>query len=274
MALLSFERKYRVRGGTLIGGDLFDFWVGPFYVGFFGVTAAIAALLGTLLIFAAATQGPTLNPWLISIEPPPIDAGLAAAPLNAGGYWQIITVCALIAFISWALRQVEICRKLGMGYHVPVAFSFAILAYATLVVIRPLWLGAWGHGFPYGIWTHLDWVSNTGYQYVNFHYNPLHMVAITFFFTTCLALALHGALVLSAVNVPKGTEVKSPEYEDTFFRDFIGYSIGTVGIHRLGLLLALNAGFWSAACMILAGPLYSGSFPEWWSWWRSIPIWS
>ena len=34
MALLSFERKYRVRGGTLIGGDLCDFWVGPFYVGF------------------------------------------------------------------------------------------------------------------------------------------------------------------------------------------------------------------------------------------------
>jgi photosynthetic reaction center L subunit len=33
MALLSFERKYRVRGGTLLGGDLFDFWVGPFYVG-------------------------------------------------------------------------------------------------------------------------------------------------------------------------------------------------------------------------------------------------
>ena len=52
MALLSFERKYRVRGGTLIGGDLFDFWVGPFYVGFFGVTAAIAALLGTLLILS------------------------------------------------------------------------------------------------------------------------------------------------------------------------------------------------------------------------------
>ena len=38
MAMLNFERKYRVRGGTLIGGDLFDFWIGPFYVGFFGVT--------------------------------------------------------------------------------------------------------------------------------------------------------------------------------------------------------------------------------------------
>ena len=41
MAMLSFERKYRVRGGTLIGGDLFDFWVGPFYVGFFGVTTVV-----------------------------------------------------------------------------------------------------------------------------------------------------------------------------------------------------------------------------------------
>ena len=51
MAQLSFERKYRVRGGTLVGGDLFDFWVGPFYVGFFGITTIFFALLGTILIF-------------------------------------------------------------------------------------------------------------------------------------------------------------------------------------------------------------------------------
>ena len=59
MALLSFERKYRVRGGTLIGGDLFDFWVGHFYVGFFGVITAITASLGTALIFYAASLGGT-----------------------------------------------------------------------------------------------------------------------------------------------------------------------------------------------------------------------
>jgi len=35
MAMLSFEKKYRVRGGTLVSGDLLDFWIGPFYVGFF-----------------------------------------------------------------------------------------------------------------------------------------------------------------------------------------------------------------------------------------------
>ena len=61
----------------------------------------------------------------------------------------------------------------------PFAFSFAIFAYVTLEVIRPLLLGAWGHGFPYGIFSHLDWVSNTGYQYLHFHYNPAHMLAVS-----------------------------------------------------------------------------------------------
>ncbi|VVS99790.1 Reaction center protein L chain [Sphingomonas sp. EC-HK361] len=278
MALLSFERKYRVRGGTLIGGDLFDFWVGPFYVGFFGVTTALFAALGTALIFYAASLGPTWNPWLISIAPPDISYGLALAPLREGGFWQIITICAIGAFVSWALRQVEISRKLGMGYHVPFAFSVAIFAYISLVVIRPMMLGAWGFGFPYGIFSHLDWVSNTGYQYLHFHYNPAHMLAVSFFFTTTLALALHGALILSAVNPPANRdgspgEVKSPEYEDAFFRDTIGYSIGTLGIHRLGLFLALSAGFWSAVCIIISGPLWSRGWPEWWTWWLNLPIW-
>ena len=61
MAMLSFERKYRVRGGTLVGGDLFDFWVGPFYVGFFGVTTLFFSFLGTALILWGASQGPTWN---------------------------------------------------------------------------------------------------------------------------------------------------------------------------------------------------------------------
>ena len=200
MAMLSFERKYRVPGGTLVGGNMFDFWVGPFYVGFFGVTTVFFALLGTILIFYGASMQGTFNPWLISIPAPNLEYGLGAAPLDKGGLWQIITICAHGAFISWALREVEICRKLGIGLHVPIAFGFAILAYTTLVVIRPVLMGAWGYGFPYGIWSHLDWVSNTGYTYGNFHYNPAHMIAVTFFFTTTLALALHGSLILSAVN--------------------------------------------------------------------------
>jgi photosynthetic reaction center L subunit len=273
MSLLSFERKYRVRGGTLLGGDLFDFWVGPFYVGFFGVTTIFCTLLGVALILWGASIGPTWNIWQINIAPPDLSYGLKFAPLREGGLWQLITICATGAFISWALREVEICRKLGIGYHVPFAFAFAILAYITLVIVRPILMGAWGHGFPYGILSHLDWVSNTGYQYLHFHYNPAHMIAVTFFFTTALALAMHGGLVLSAVNPLKGEPVKSPEHENTWVRDTIGYSIGTLGIHRLGLFLALSAVFWSAVCIVISGPFWTRGWPEWWTWWLSLPIW-
>ncbi|MFO0580374.1 MAG: photosynthetic reaction center subunit L [Polyangia bacterium] len=274
MALLSFERRYRVRGGTLIGGDLFDFWVGPFYVGFFGVTTVFFSLVGIALILWGASLGDTWNIWKINIAPPPIEYGLGFAPLKEGGIWQLITVCALGAFISWALRQAEISRKLGMSYHIPIAYSVAIFAYFSLVVIRPVLLGAWGFGFPYGIFSHLDWVSNTGYQYLHFHYNPAHMIAVSFFFTTTLALSLHGGLILSAVNPQKGETVKTAEYEDTFFRDHIGYSIGALGIHRLGLFLALSAGIWSAICIIISGPFWTRGWPEWWNWWLSLPIWN
>lgn len=274
MALLSFERKYRVPGGTLVGGSLFDFWVGPFYVGFFGVTTFFFAALGTLLILWGAVLQGTWNPWLISIAPPPVSMGLAAAPLAEGGLWQIITICAHGAFISWLMREVEICRKLGIGYHVPFAFGFAILAYTTLTVIRPVLMGAWGYAFPYGIFSHLDWVSNTGYTYGNFHYNPAHMIAVSFFFTTCLALALHGGLILSAANPVKGKEMRTPDHEDTFFRDLIGYSIGTLGVHRLGLLLALNAVFWSAVCIVISGTIWFDQWVVWWDWWLDLPWWA
>jgi photosynthetic reaction center L subunit len=274
MAMLNFEKKYRVRGGTLIGGDLFDFWVGPFYVGFFGVTTIFFTFLGTALILWGAAQSGVWNIWQINIAPPDLKYGLGPAPMMEGGLWQIITICAMGAFISWALREVEICRKLGMGLHVPVAFSMAIFAYFTLVVIRPVLMGAWGHGFPYGILSHLDWVSNTGYQYLHFHYNPAHMIAVTFFFTTTLALSLHGALILSSTNPQPGHNVKTPEHEDTFFRDIIGYSVGTLGIHRVGLFLALSAGFWSAVCIVISGPFWTKGWPEWWTWWLNLPIWS
>jgi len=273
MAMLSFEKKYRVPGGTLIGGELFDFWVGPFYVGFFGVTTIFFTVLGTLLIIWGAALGPTWNIWQINIAPPDISYGLALAPLAKGGLWQIITFCAVGAFGSWALREVEISRKLGIGLHVPFAFSVAIFAYVTLEVIRPLLMGAWGNGFPYGIMAHLDWVSNTGYNYLNFEYNPAHMIAVTLFFTTTFALALHGSLVLSAINPGEGEVVKTAEHEDTFFRDFIGYSIGTLGIHRLGLFLALGAGFFSAMCILISGPFWTAGWPSWWSWWLNMPIW-
>ena len=273
MAMLNFERKYRVRGGTLIGGDLFDFWVGPFYVGFFGVTTLFFSFIGTALILWGAAHQGVFNIWQINIAPPDLKYGLGPAPMMEGGLWQIITICALGAFTSWALREIEIARKLGMGLHVPFTYLMAVFAYFTLEVIRPILMGDCGHAFPYGIMSHLDWVSNTGYQYLHFHYNPAHMIAVSLFFGTTLALSLHGALVLSSTNPGSGQKVKTPEHEDTFFRDIIGYSVGTLGIHRVGLFLAVAAVFWSAVCIIISGPFWTRGWPEWWTWWLNMPIW-
>ncbi|MFZ9133605.1 MAG: hypothetical protein ACO21B_10380 [Gemmobacter sp.] len=100
-----------------------------------------------------------------------------------------------------------------------------------------------------------------------------HMIAVSLFFTTTLALALHGALILSAANPGKGKVMKTPDHEDTFFRDFIGYSIGPLGIHRLGLLLALNAGFWSAVCIVISGTIWFEAWVDWWDWWLELPWW-
>ena len=274
MALLSFEEKYRLEGGTLLFGRTFDFWVGPFYVGFFGVTALLFSLLGTGLIIYGAAIGPTWALFKISIDPPPLRYGLGWAPLREGGLWQIITICAIGAFVSWMLRQVEIARKLGMGLHVPIGFSAAIFAYVILVVVRPILLGAWGHGFPYGIMSHLDWVSNTGYQYLHFHYNPAHMIAVTCFFTTAFLLAMHGGEILAAAN-PGGDEpVKYGGEESIYFHETIGYSVGELGIHRIGYLLAISASVWSGICMLIAGPFWTRGWPYWFDWYLNIPIWS
>ena len=160
-----------------------------------------------------------------------------------------------------------------MGLHIPFAFSFAILAYVALVIVRPILLGAWGHGFPYGILSHLDWVSNVGYQFLHFHYNPAHMIAVTFFFTTALALSMHGSLILMATDPREGETVKTGEHENTFFRDDIGYSVGALGIHRLGVFVAISAAFWSAVCIVISGPFWTRGWPEWWNWWLELPVW-
>jgi photosynthetic reaction center L subunit len=99
------------------------------------------------------------------------------------------------------------------------------------------------------------------------------MIAITFFFTTVLALAMHGSQILSMTNPKKGETIRTPEHENTFYRDVLGYSIGQVGIHRLGLFLALGAVIFSDVCILISGPLWTRGWPEWWTWWLNLPIW-
>ena len=142
------------------------------------------------------------------------------------------------------------------------------------MIIRPVLMGAWGFGFPYGILSHLDWVSNTGYQYLHFHYNPAHMLAVTFFFTTVLALVVcMAALVLSAANPPKGDAGQDGRTREHVLPRHDRLVDRHVRRAPLGLFLALSAGFWSAVCIVISGPFWTRGWPEWWGWWLNLPIW-
>jgi len=89
------------------------------------------------MVHEIASMGDNRTPRLVSIEPPDLSVGFGMARWVESGLWPIILICAHGAFMSWAQREVEVCRKPGMGCHLPFAFGGALFAYTTLVVIRP-----------------------------------------------------------------------------------------------------------------------------------------
>lgn len=274
LSLSELEPLYKKRGGTLLeaafGADPFDFWVGRFYVGAFGVMSLIGMTLGVIFYFVQAwvVEG-NYNLLRARIDPPPISAGLAIqTPGEPGFFWQIIIISATIAFVGWMLRQVDISRKLGMSYEVPVAYGAVLSSWLTLQFFRPIAMGAWGNGFSLGITHHLDWVSNIGYQYYNFFFNPFHAIGISLLFGSTLFLAMHGSAILSAANNPNINE----DHVDGFWRNLLGYSIGEVGIHRLGFWAAMLAVLFANLCIFLSGTLVF-NWSTFWTFWDNLPVW-
>jgi photosynthetic reaction center L subunit len=266
--VLEFEAAYRKRGGTLLtwlfGSDPFDFWVGRFYVGLFGLISVGAAALGTLVIALAISHMGDGDLVRINIQPPFRATGLGIAPFDAGGAWQLTILFATVAFVTWALREVEICKKLEMGFHVPIMFSFAISAFLVLQVLRPILMGCWCEGFDLGFTGHLTWVSNTGFRYMNFYLNPFHAYAVLGFFLTAMVLAMHGSAILGTYNTDKDPAVETANV-DNFWRDYVGYSIGELGIHVLGFWLAIYTLIMSDLCILTSGTVVQ-DWVKFWEW--------
>lgn len=269
------EARFKKPGGTLMhalfGADPFDFWIGRFYLGTFGVLSLIGIFFGVAFYFYQAwiIEGVSFNILQARIDPPPISAGLRLVGAGEPGFfWQLIMFAGTLAFVGWLLRQVDISRKLGMSYEVPIAFGAVVSSWITLQWLRPIAMGAWGNGFSLGITHHLDWVSNIGYQYFNFFYNPFHAIGISLLFFSTLLLAAHGSVILSAANRPYVREGN----EDGFWRNLQGYSIGEVGIHRAGLWIAAASVLFSNLCIFLSGTLVA-DWAEFWAFWDTLPIW-
>ena len=268
------EAYYKRPGGTmlyaLIGNDPFDVWIGRFYLGAFGVLSLIGIVFGTIFYFYQAwvVEG-AYNLLQARLDPPPISAGLRLMnPNEQGFFWQLIVFSATIAFIGWLLRQVDLSRKLGMSYEIPIAYGAVVSSWLTLQWFRPIAMGAWGNGFALGITHHLDWVSNIGYETYNFFYNPFHAIGISLLFTSTLILSMHGSAILSTVNRPNISE----HNVDGFWRNLLGYSIGEIGIHRLGFWVAVAAVLFSNLCIFLTGTLVY-DWSDFWRFWDGLPIW-
>ena len=275
LSFAEVEQQYKKPGGTLLhallGADPFDFWIGRFYVGSFGAMSLIGIFFGTVFYFYQVwvVEG-TFNLLQARIDPPPISSGLRLmSPNEPGFFWQMIVLFATIAFLGWLLRQVDISRKLGMSYEVAFAYGAVVSSWITLQWLRPIAMGAWGNGFALGITHHLDWVSNIGYQYYNFFFNPFHAIGVSLLFTSTLVLAMHGSAILSTVGKPDIDE----RHVDGFWRNLLSYSVGEIGIHRLGLWAAMLAVLFANLCIFLSGTLVY-NWTGFWSFWDEFPIWS
>jgi photosynthetic reaction center L subunit len=266
--MLPFEAAYRKPGKTFVEGffgipDPFDFWVGRFYVGIWGAASVGATVLGIGLILLAAGHQGDWDFWRNELSPPPRHYGLGIAPIWDGGAWQALVTFTTVAIVTWALREVDICRKLDIGYHVPVAFASAISAWVTLQWIRPLLMGCWCEGFDLGFTAHLSWISNFGFRFMNFYLNPFHAFGILGLFFGAMLLGMHGSAILGTYNT-QDDPVKEVANVDNFWRDYLGYSIGELGIHAAGFWLSIFTMIISDFCILTSGTAVT----DWVDFWR------
>jgi photosynthetic reaction center L subunit len=275
LSLVEVEKQFKKPGGTIMHAlfnvDPFDYWIGRFYLGTFGVISLLGIFFGTVFYFYQAwiVEG-AFNILQARLDPPPISAGLRlVGPNEPGFFWQLIVFWATIAFLGWLLRQVDISRKLDMSYEIPIAYGAVVFSWITLQWLRPIAMGAWGNGFALGITHHLDWVSNIGYQYFNFFYNPFHAIGISLLFASTLVLAMHGSVILSAADRPFLKEGN----EDAFWRTLLGYSIGEIGIHRLAFWAGAASVLFSNLCIFLSGTLVY-DWNEFWTFWNRFAFWN
>ncbi len=107
----------------------------------------VAIALGVAILFIAVGQYGDWDLLRANIPPPTGRSGSAPRRSYTAARGKPSSFFATVSFIAWAMREVDICRKLQMGYHVPAMFSLAISAWVILQIIRPLLMGCWCEGF-------------------------------------------------------------------------------------------------------------------------------
>jgi photosynthetic reaction center M subunit len=257
-------------------GRLGNAQVGPFYLGTLGLISIVTGTLSINIMgfymLASVGWDPIefirQLPWL-ALEPPSPKYGLHFPPMNEGGWWMFASGLLLVSVLSWWLRTYRRARQLGMGTHIAWAFAAAIWLFLVLGLFRPILMGSWSEGVPYGIFPHLDWTAAFSLRYGNLFYNPFHALSIVFLYGSTLLFAMHGATILAVTRYGGDREIDqiidrgtASERAALFWRWTMGWNATMESIHRWA--------WWFAVLCPLAGGigiLLTGTVVDNWYLW-------
>jgi len=248
--------------------------IGPIYLGWFGLVSAmcfVAALL-TVGLNMLASVGWNLGTFVqqlfwLALEPPSPEYGLSMPPLNDGGFYILASFFLLISVCAWWIRTYLRAEALGMGKHVCWAFAAAIWLFLVLGLIRPILMGSWSEGVPYGIFPHLDWTTAFSIRYGNLYYNPFHALSIVFLYGSVLLFAMHGATILAVTRLGGDRELEqiydrgtASERAALFWRWTMGFNATMEGVHRWAWWFAILTPITGGIGILLTGTVVDNWF--------------
>lgn len=250
--------------------------LGPIYLGPLGI---VSIVLGTLAINIMGFNMLAQVNWDIvqfvrqlfwlSLDPPSPAYGLSFPPMNEGGWWLLSGALLTTSILLWWARMYTRARQLGLGTHVAWAFAAAIWLFLVLGFFRPVLMGSWSEGVPFGIFPHLDWTAAFSLRYGNLFYNPFHALSIAFLYGSALLFAMHGATILAVSRYGGDREIEqitdrgtASERAALFWRWTMGFNATMESIHRWA--------WWFAVLCPLAGGigiLLTGTVVDNWYLW-------
>ncbi len=250
--------------------------VGPFYLGPTGIASLICGFIAFEIIglnlFASVGWDPVQFirqlPWL-GLQPPAPVWGLHIPPLDQGGWWLMAGFFLTTAILLWWVRVYRRARALGMGTHVAWAFASAIWLYLVDGFLRPLLMGSWSEGVPFGIFPHLDWTASLSIRYGNLYYDPFHMLSIVFLYGSTLLFAMHGGTILATSRYWAEREIEqavdrgtAAERGGIFWRWTMGFNATFESIHRWAIWFAILCTLTGGIGILLTGTVVD----NWYLW--------
>jgi len=274
----AYDMRERTKtiGFSHLMGRLGNAQLGPVYLGRLGVASLMFGMTAFFIIGMNMLAQVNWNPlqfvkklfWL-SLDAPAPKYGLTFPPMNEGGWWLIVGLFTTISIMLWWLRTFRRAQALGMGTHVPWAFASAIWLFLVLGLFRPVLMGSWSEGVPFGIFSHLDWTAALSIRYGNLFYNPFHMLSIVFLYGSVLLFAMHGATILAVSRFGGEREIEqivdrgtASERAALFWRWTMGFNATMESIHRWAWWFAVLTPLTGGIGILLTGTVVD----NWYLW--------